>query len=368
MLCRLLPLCAALALALPAAADEVVATEKPVRMPANTGKPDAFTVPPGFQVERIYFVPKEKFGSWVNITTDPKGRLICQRPGEEGPVPHHPRPAGDRRADEGREARRNITAAQGLLFAFDSLYVSVNGGPGSGLYRVRDDTATTSSTRSKKLKEIRGGGEHGPHALRLTPDGKSICRSAGNFTQPPENFQHSRLPKNWGEDLLLPRHWDGQRLRPRPDGAGRLGRAVRPRRQDLGDGQRRLPQHLRLRLQRRRRAVHLRRRHGMGHGRRRGTGPPASATRPAAASSAGAAAPASGRRTTSTACRRSSTSAPARRSASSSATARSSRPSTRRPCTSSTGRSAPSTPCTWSRAAPRTRRPRRSSSAAPRCR
>src|SRR5438105_2885393 len=84
---RLLLLGALLAVAAPAAADPVVATEKPVVMPANTGKPDAFSVPPGFQVERIYFVPKQKFGSWVSITTDPKGRLICsdqggQRKGE----------------------------------------------------------------------------------------------------------------------------------------------------------------------------------------------------------------------------------------------------------------------------------------------
>lgn len=31
-----------------------------------------------------------------------------------------------------------MSAAQGLLFAFGSLYVSVNGGQGSGLYRLRD--------------------------------------------------------------------------------------------------------------------------------------------------------------------------------------------------------------------------------------
>src|SRR6266403_1346765 len=30
----------------------------------------------GFQVDLIYSVPKEEQGSWVNMTTDPKGRLI----------------------------------------------------------------------------------------------------------------------------------------------------------------------------------------------------------------------------------------------------------------------------------------------------
>src|SRR3954452_15273402 len=75
MLSRLLSLCAALALAASAVAHETVATEKPVVMPANTGKPDAFTTLPGFQVERIFFVPKERLGSWVSLTVDPKGRL-----------------------------------------------------------------------------------------------------------------------------------------------------------------------------------------------------------------------------------------------------------------------------------------------------
>ena len=55
---------------------------------------------------------------------------------------------------------------------------------------------------------MRGGGEHGPHALRLSPDGKSILVVCGNHTLPPENFNASRLPSNWGEDHLLPRQWD----------------------------------------------------------------------------------------------------------------------------------------------------------------
>jgi putative heme-binding domain-containing protein len=31
---------------------------------------------------------------------------------------------------------------------------------------------------------------------------------SGNHTDPPEPFQASRIPANWGEDLLLPRQWD----------------------------------------------------------------------------------------------------------------------------------------------------------------
>jgi putative heme-binding domain-containing protein len=209
MLPHFLILGATLALVLPAAAHETVATEKPVVMPANTGKPNDFATLPGFQVERIFFVPKEKCGSWVSITTDPNGRLIVSDQEKKGLYRITPGKPGTDEPAKVEKLDINITAAQGLLFAFGNLYISVNGGPGSGVYRTKYDTATDTFGPVEKLKEIRGGGEHGPHALRLTPDGKSLLLVAGNFTQPPENFQHSRLPKNWSEDLLLPRNWDG---------------------------------------------------------------------------------------------------------------------------------------------------------------
>ncbi len=97
-----------------------------------------------------------------------------------------------------------------MLYAFGSLYFSVNGGPGSGLYRARDTNGDDQYDELVKLKSIAGGGEHGPHALRLSPDGKSIYIVAGNHTDPPADFDASRLPKNWSEDLLLPRQWDAR--------------------------------------------------------------------------------------------------------------------------------------------------------------
>ena len=47
---------------------------------AVTRKPPApaarIKAPKGFQVELLYSVPRETQGSWVNMTVDPKGRLI----------------------------------------------------------------------------------------------------------------------------------------------------------------------------------------------------------------------------------------------------------------------------------------------------
>ncbi|MEX0791925.1 MAG: heme-binding protein, partial [Pirellulaceae bacterium] len=87
---------------------------------------------------------------------------------------------------------------------------SVNGGPGSGFYILEDTNGDDQYDKVTQAKAFQGGGEHGPHTLRLSPDGKSIYVVAGNHTKPPENFDHSRVPANWDEDLILPRQWDAR--------------------------------------------------------------------------------------------------------------------------------------------------------------
>ncbi len=184
---------------------------------AETGGTPAgvFNAPPGFQVEKLFTVPKEELGSWVAITFDNKGRLIVSDQGDKGLCRVTPPAPGGTEPTKVERLNVKISSAQGLLYAFDSLYVSVNGGPGSGLYRVKDTNGDDQFDEVVKLKDFRGGGEHGPHALRLSPDGKSIYCIAGNHTRPPfepdeaANPNHtSRIPTNWGEDLLLPRQWD----------------------------------------------------------------------------------------------------------------------------------------------------------------
>lgn len=169
-----------------------------------------FQVKDGFQVELLYDVPKETQGSWVSIAFDGKGRLIASDQGGKGLFRITPAPIGGDKPTVVEDLDLNITASQGMLWAFDSLYISVNGGPGSGLYRATDTNGDDQLDKVTKLKSLSGGGEHGPHALRLSPDGKSIYLIAGNHTDPPENFDSSRIPTNWSEDHLLPRQWDAR--------------------------------------------------------------------------------------------------------------------------------------------------------------
>jgi putative heme-binding domain-containing protein len=171
---------------------------------------DSVATPPGFQAERIFAVPREELGSWVSIALDHRGRILASDQGDKGICRITPGKPG---SDEPTKVERldlKISAAQGMLYAFDSLYISVNGGIGSGLYRARDTNGDDQYDELVKLTEFRGGGEHGPHALRLAPDGKSIYVICGNHTDPPAKIDASRLPTNWGEDLLLPRQWDAR--------------------------------------------------------------------------------------------------------------------------------------------------------------
>jgi putative heme-binding domain-containing protein len=103
----------------------------------------------------------------------------------------------------------DVGMAQGLLCAFDSLYVMTNSGdePRVGLHRVRDTDGDDQYDSAEQLRLLRGGNEHGPHAIILSPDKKSLYVCAGNHT-PPTDFSQSRVPRIWNEDQLLPRMWD----------------------------------------------------------------------------------------------------------------------------------------------------------------
>lgn len=196
-----------------------------------------FQTLPGFEVQKLFTVPKDELGSWVCITFDDKGRLLASDQGNKG-ICRITLPSVSASGEAGAASQTTVSktaaskttvehldfsnceykpsGAQGMLWAFDSLYFSCNGGPGSGLYRARDTNGDDQFDECIRLKQFKGGGEHGPHSLRLSPDGKRIFVIAGNHTDPPfqpgeevdnKNYS-SRVPTNWGEDLLLPRMWD----------------------------------------------------------------------------------------------------------------------------------------------------------------
>ena len=170
-----------------------------------------FTLP-GFKIELLHSGEPEE-GSWVNLCKDDKGRLIIS------PQYRANNPDGGllrvTLGKDGKIAKRELIAkplydAQGMVFAYGALWVVVNKYSTkfeSGLYRITDDGSDTWN-QIALVKKLPGGGEHGPHAVELGPDG-NLWVMAGNHTKPPEGLSPDSPHKNYAEDHVLPRQPDG---------------------------------------------------------------------------------------------------------------------------------------------------------------
>jgi len=140
--------------------------------------PEKLKLTDGFRAELLYSVPKDLQGSWVAVTGDPQGRLIVAD--QNGPLYRFsPPPSGAiLKPEEVEPIKADIGHAQGLLHAFGSLYVVVNSTERTkGLYRVRDTDGDDQYDEVVMLREFtERAGEHGPHSVILSPDGKSLRR------------------------------------------------------------------------------------------------------------------------------------------------------------------------------------------------
>ena len=167
---------------------------------------------PGFKTELLISGEPEE-GSWVNLCKDNKGRLILS-PQHRGSNPDGGLLRVTLGAD-GKVAKREFIAkplydAQGMTFANGALWVVVNKYStkfASGLYRITDD-GSDKWEKIELIKTLPGGGEHGPHAVELGPDG-NLYVMAGNHTKPPEGLAPTSPHRNYAEDHMLPRRPDG---------------------------------------------------------------------------------------------------------------------------------------------------------------
>ena len=158
----------------------------------------------GFKVELLYSVPMETQGSWVAACFDDKGRMIASD--QYGGLFRVTMPPLGGKPEETKvePVPVELGEAQGLCWAFDALYVITNSSKYPfGLYRVTDTDKNDILDKVETLRLLPpGGGEHGPHAVLLGPDGKSLYVVVGNQT-PLTEMAASRVPKHWAEDNLL---------------------------------------------------------------------------------------------------------------------------------------------------------------------
>ena len=193
--------------------------EEQTRQLTGNPKIDKLKLPDGFVAELIYSPGENDQGSWVAMTFDDKGRMITSDQygylyrlelppiGSDSTV----KPIVEKLiVGNVPDSLVGMGYAQGLLYAFNSLYVMVNHNPNAtfsqptGLYRIQDLDGDDQFETVTQIRELKGQqGEHGPHSMKLTPDGQGIYLIAGNHVDVPEMNSY-RLPPVWQEDNLFP--------------------------------------------------------------------------------------------------------------------------------------------------------------------
>lgn len=172
----------------------------------------------GFIADHLYSPVDSTEGSWVAMTFDDQGRLITSdQYGWLYRLELPPIGSADSIQPTVEKLDVNMGHAQGLLWAFNSLYVMVNNYTPddpekvkeedftvqSGLYRLRDTNGDDQLDSVQLMKTMVGWGEHGPHSIILSPDEQSLYMVAGNHTDVIE-MDHYRLPEQWDEDNIYP--------------------------------------------------------------------------------------------------------------------------------------------------------------------
>ncbi len=184
--------------------------------------PEQIKVPPGFKVELLREAgPRE--GSWICMAQDGQGRLYIS---PQGAIPESgfgkdnkwggmwrttivmtENPTGNIQPHIIKWERVKVPVgdAMGMLWAFDSLYVSGMGPQGRGIYRCTSSKRDGNLDTATLFKAIPGGaGEHGAHAIVLGPD-KKLYIVNGNSTGILDGLAPDSPYRHWGEDDLLPR-------------------------------------------------------------------------------------------------------------------------------------------------------------------
>ncbi|MBC7921619.1 MAG: c-type cytochrome [Ferruginibacter sp.] len=191
----------------------------PAAEKAENAKVQKLKLPPGFRAEHLYSPSENKNGSWVAMTFDDRGRLIASDqygalyrlelpPVGSAGVKIEKLAVGAARAP-GTPSKLAMGYAQGLLYAFNSLYVMVNHAAdsafdkGSGFYRLQDTDHDDQFDKITLLKSFEGDQEHGPHSVVLAPDKQSLYVIAGNNTAVPEMNAY-RVPAFGKNDNLFP--------------------------------------------------------------------------------------------------------------------------------------------------------------------
>ena len=174
---------------------------------------DRIKAPKGFKVELLYTVPRDSQGSWVNLTVDPKGRLITSD--QYGKL-YRVTPPGDRRSRPARSRssrspsrsarpRAALGVRQPCMSSSTSTgQVSERPLPRQGHRRRRRPRQGRAASASS-----RATASTARMPLSWRPMASRSTSSPATRPKLPE-LAGSLVPRDWGEDNLLPRMVDGR--------------------------------------------------------------------------------------------------------------------------------------------------------------
>lgn len=141
-----------------------------------------YNIPDGFELEDLFSPSEAGFGSWVSITEGPGRQFFtCDQHGDIYTFKMS-EIGQNLEVSDVDSIDLNIGYAQGLLWAFNSLYVTLvkefdeenPDDPSSGVYRLKDLNNDGELDHMEKILTVTGNNEHGPHTMRVSPDEQSL--------------------------------------------------------------------------------------------------------------------------------------------------------------------------------------------------
>jgi len=171
------------------------------------GEGARFVVDPEFIVERL--ITDEQAGSLIAMAFNSTGDILASREG--GPLLIIRDTNRDGTFESVSTFCPEVKNIQGIMSLGTRVYAVGEGPQGGALYQIVDQNSDGRSDSVTALIKFRGlVGEHGPHTVRLGPDGL-LYILCGNFAQvATQTSPHSPYGAYYEGDLVQPRYEDPQ--------------------------------------------------------------------------------------------------------------------------------------------------------------
>lgn len=190
-------------------ADETVYEDEPYWYkpghPINPTEVAGLKSIPGFSVQKVFDVPKN-MGSLTAITVDNKARLIVAAQHKQGIYRLTFRGKDKLDVEKLGFAAEDFGWSHGLLYAFNSLYVTVAEGNNTvptGIHRLIDENNDGQFEDSELILEIDSSGEHGAHNIVVGPNREYLYFMCGNGSPVPDSIEKRRTVTTEGFDHIL---------------------------------------------------------------------------------------------------------------------------------------------------------------------